>query len=77
METLINSYGRSLLIYLGIRLIGTKIWSIQDIDRKEKELVKQSMMVPQNIDPNLISNKICNFQPASKEIERLSKRVVM
>jgi hypothetical protein len=40
METLINYYARSLLIYLGTPLVAAKIWTIQDIERKEKGIIK-------------------------------------
>ena len=46
METLVNSFGRSLLIYLGTPMVAGKIWKIEDIEKKEKGIVKHTMMVP-------------------------------
>ena len=40
METLVNSYGSSLLIYLGTPLVAAKIWTTDDIERKEKGIIK-------------------------------------
>ena len=46
METLINSFGRSLLIYLGTPMVAGELWKTSDIEKKEKAIIKQSMMVP-------------------------------
>jgi hypothetical protein len=40
METLVNCYARSLLIYLGTSLVAAKIWTTEDIERKEKAIIK-------------------------------------
>ena len=40
METLINSFGRSLLIYLGTPMVAGQIWKVADIEKKEKGIIK-------------------------------------
>ncbi len=40
METLICYYARSLLIYLGTPLVAAKIWTVQEIEKKEKGIIK-------------------------------------
>ena len=66
METLINSFGRSLLIYLGTPMVAGELWKITDIERKEKGMIKQTMMVPQNINPDIIANLVRNTRPAAE-----------
>ena len=46
METLINSFGRSLLIYLGTPMVAGGLWNKQTIEKMEKAIIKRSMMVP-------------------------------
>ena len=46
METLINSFGRSLLIYLGTPMVAGGLWKKLDIEKKEKAIIKNTMMVP-------------------------------
>ena len=68
METLINSFGRSLLIYLGTPMVAGEIWKIDDIERKEKGIIKQTMMVPQSINADIIDNLVRNTRPAAEVV---------
>ena len=68
METLINSFGRSLLIYLGTPMVAAEIWKIDDIERKEKGIIKQTMFVPQSINPDIIANLVRNTRPAAEVV---------
>ena len=68
METLINSFGRSLLTYLGTPMVAGEIWKIDDIESKEKGIIKQTMMVPQSINPDIIANLVRNTRPAAEVV---------
>ena len=74
METLINSFGRSLLIYLGTPMVAGGLWNKNIIEKMERSMIKKSMMVPQNINPDIITNLVRNTKPAAEIVERLAKR---
>jgi ACR3 family arsenite efflux pump ArsB len=40
MEALMNSYGRSLLIYIGTPMVAGGIWRKQEVEKKEKAIIK-------------------------------------
>ena len=37
-------------------------------------MIKKSMMVPQNISPDIITNLVRNTKPAAEVVERLARR---
>ena len=69
-----NSFGRSLLIYLGTPMVAGGLWNKNVIEKMEKNMIKKSMMVPQNINPDIITNLVRNTKPAAEIVERLAKR---
>lgn len=71
METIVNSFGRSLLIYIGTPMVAGGLWKKADIERKEKGIIKESMMIPQNINPDLVANLVRNTRPAAEIVEKL------
>ena len=64
-EQLINSFGRSLLIYLGTPMVAGGLWKKDDIEKLEKAIIKETMMVPQNINSDIITNLVRNTRPAA------------
>ena len=56
LETLLNSYARSLLIYVGTPMLAAGLWQTKDISRIERKIFKKSAMVPNNISPSIIEN---------------------
>ena len=46
LETLVNSFGRSILIYIGTPMVAGGLWNIKEIEKKEGAIIKQTMMVP-------------------------------
>ena len=60
METLLTSYARSLLIYIGTPMVAANLWQTQNIEDKEKSYIKDSMMLPRSANPDIIANTIRN-----------------
>ena len=56
-------------------MVAGKLWRKQDIEKKEKGITKQLMMVPENINPDIISNLVRNTKPAADIVERLAQKV--
>jgi hypothetical protein len=46
METLVNGFARSLLIYLGTPMVAAGLWNVGNIETKEKSILKESMLKP-------------------------------
>ena len=74
MEQIINSFARSLLIYIGTPMMAAGLWSRQDIERIERQVFKKMAMVPNNINPDIITNLMREKQPAWVVIERLARK---
>ena len=51
LETIMNEFARSLLIYIGTPMIAAGLWRSEDLDRIEKKIMKKNAMVPNNISP--------------------------
>ena len=72
-----NSFGRSLLIYIGTPMVAGGLWKKADIERKEKGIIKESMMIPQNINPDIVANLVRNTQPAAEVVAKLALRTTL
>ena len=55
MEQVINAFARSLLIYVGTPLVAAGLWKRKDIEYIEKQTLKKSAMVPNNIHPDIVA----------------------
>ena len=48
---------------------------MEEIEKKEKSIIKQTMMVPQNINPDIITNLVRNTRAAAEIVQKLAKKV--
>ena len=74
MEQIINAFARSLLIYIGTPMVAAGIWKRQDVDRKERQVFKKMAMVPNSVNPEIITNLMREKRPAWTVIEKLAKK---
>ena len=74
LEQIINSFARSLLIYIGTPMVAAGLWNRRDVDHIEKQIFKKMAMVPNNINPDLVTNIMREKQPAWLVVERLAKK---
>ena len=76
MEQVLISYARSLLIYFGAPLLGAHIWREVDIERCEKELYKEIMLLPNDLNRNSIINVVQSTEPVKYVIMRLMRKSI-
>ncbi len=77
METLVNGFARSLLIYLGAPMVAAGLWNVGNIETKEKSILKESMLVPQNMSPDVIANTMRNTRAAAEVVRKLTSKVLL
>ena len=70
-----NAYARSLLIYIGTPMVAAGIWKRGEIESIEKAIYKKAAMVPNNIDPGLVTNLMRQKQGTWLIIDRLSSKI--
>ena len=74
MEQIMNAFARSLLIYVGTPLVTAGLWRRKDIEYIEKQTLKKSAMVPNNIHPDIVANLTSEKRRTWEVIERLAKK---
>ena len=73
MEQILNSFARSLLIYIGTPMVAAKLWNRWDIEQIEKQVFKKTAMVPNNVSPDVVTNLMREKQPVWTIVNRLAR----
>lgn len=58
-------------------MVAGGIWKKSDIEKIEKAIIKETMMVPQSINRDIITNLVRNTRPAAEVVEKLARRATM
>lgn len=74
-EQLILSYVRSLLVYVGTPMVVSGIWPLNKIDSIEKQVYRETFLLPHDISSSSIQNTVSSITPASVAVEKLAERI--
>lgn len=77
MEQVLNSFARSLILYVGTPMVAAGLWKRRDIENLERQTFKQAAMVPNNINADVIVNLMRDKVAVWRLVERMARRKVL